>query len=229
MLRRKSDRHHRRLRPPMMFVLGMGLMTNATWGATFNTLEVTQRGGSYQVRGEAHLDTAPQQVYAELVDFKRLPEINPNVRVSNVIKVIDTHSQLVYTETVGCVFIFCHTIKQVQRFSEPDPQDIVAVTVPGSGNVKRGMSFWHLQADSGGTRLSWTASCEPAFWVPPFIGPRAIENQLRSQALASIQEIERLAQKQAGLVPNTRTSLQAPPNGIPERVERDNIEPRRKG
>lgn len=175
--------------------------------ARFDTLQVTQQGDSYRIHGEVYLDAAPQAVYAQLIDFARLPEINPNVRVSRVLKVINARNQLVYTETVGCVFIFCHTIRQVQRFTELGPQDITAVTVPGNGNVKRGTSTWHLQADGDGTRLSWTASCEPDFWVPPFIGARAIENQLRAQALESMQTIERLAEKQAQPIPNARMSI----------------------
>ncbi|HKS93111.1 MAG TPA: SRPBCC family protein [Gammaproteobacteria bacterium] len=190
----------------MVFALGLLLAMSAA-AARFDTLQVTQQGDSYRIHGEVYLDAAPQAVYAQLIDFARLPEINPNVRVSRVLKVINAHNQLVYTETVGCVFIFCHTIRQVQRFTELGPQDITAVTVPGNGNVKRGTSTWHLQADGDGTRLSWTASCEPDFWVPPFIGARAIENQLRAQALESMQTIERLAEKQAQPIPNARMSI----------------------
>ncbi|MGH8280561.1 MAG: hypothetical protein ACRERZ_00065, partial [Gammaproteobacteria bacterium] len=115
--------------------------------------------------------------------------------------------QLVYTETVGCVVIFCQTVKQLQRFTELDPEDIVAVTLPDGSNVKQGTSSWHLQAEGSGTRLHWQANIEPDFWVPPFIGPRAIERQLRNQALESMQAMERLAQEQAELVPNARMSI----------------------
>lgn len=207
MLRRDNTRCHRRLLPPVVFALSVLLAMPAAVAAHFDTLQVTLQGDSYQIRGEVYLDAAPQEVYAQLIDFARLPEINPNVRVSRVLKVINARSQLVYTETVGCVFIFCRTIRQVQRFTELGPQDIVAVTVPGSGNVKQGNSTWHLQADGSGTRLTWTASCEPDFWVPPFIGPHAIENQLRSQALESMQAIERLAEEQTALIPNARMSI----------------------
>ena len=202
-----QNRYHWRHLPPVVFTLGLLFAANAAVGATFDQLQVTQHNDSYQIQGVVHLDAAPSQVYAELIDFQRLPEINSSVRVSDVLEVINAHSQLVYTEIRDCVLIFCRTIKQVQRFTEPDPQDIVAVTVPGYGNVKRGMNAWHLQADGSGTRLSWTASCEPDFWVPPFIGPQTIEAKLRSQALESMQTIERLAQEQAELIPNARMSI----------------------
>jgi len=207
MLRDKFARGHRRQMPSVVFALGLLLVANVAKGATFGQLKVTQRGGDYQISGDVYLDAAPQEVYAELINFQRLPEINPSVRVSKVLKVINAHSQMVYTETVGCVLIFCRTLRQVQRFTELGPQDIVAVTVLGSGNVKHGMSAWHLQADGDGTRLSWTATCEPDFWVPPFIGPHSIEVQLRSQALESMQAIERLAQKQGEFIPNAKVTI----------------------
>lgn len=202
----KPDDHRRSL-PPVVLVLALLLLAHTAAAANFENLQVTQLDGSYQIRGNVHLDAVPQLVYAELIDFQRLPEINSSVQVSDVLEVLNAHSQLVYTETRECVLIFCRTIKQAQRFTEPDPQDILAVTVPGYGNVKRGMSAWHLQAEGSGTRLSWTASYELDFWVPPFIGTRAIEAQLRSQALESMRAIERLAQQQAALIPNARMSI----------------------
>ena len=206
MIRHKL-RSHRRPLPPVVLGVGLLLIMRATAAATFDKLEVTQHESQYQISGEVYLNATPQQVYSLLTDCRRLPEINPNVRVSEVRKVINIHNQLVYTETQVCVLIFCRTIKQIQLFTELDPSDIVAVTVPGTGNVKQGMSSWRLQADGGGTRLSWSSSYEPDFWVPTFIGVRAIETRLRSQALESVQTIERLAQEQAAAIPNARMSI----------------------
>lgn len=207
MLRAKLSRRHRWFLPPVAFALALLPLMNAAAAVHFDILEVTQQAGSYRIHGEVYLDAAPPQVYAELIDFQHLSQINLSVQVSKVLKAIDAHSQLVYTETRGCVLIFCHTIRQVQRFTEFGPDDILAMTVPGSGNVKRGTTAWHLQADDGGTLLSWTAVCEPDFWVPPFIGTQAIATQLRNQALESIQALERLAQEQADTIPNARMTI----------------------
>jgi hypothetical protein len=190
---KRQPKNHRWQVPPVVFAFGLLLTLNAAAGAaSFNKLEVVQQGDSYQIQADVYLDAPPQAVYSALIDFRHLPEINSDVRISSVLKVVNPKTQLVYTETEGCVFIFCRTIRQVQRFTEISPSDIVAVTLPGSGNLKQGMSSWHLRADGSGTRLSWVASIEPDFWVPPFIGARAIEHQLRSEALESMLAIERL-------------------------------------
>ena len=172
---------------------GLCLMGMMPWAAaaTIYRLDVTQHDAHYRMVADLHLDASPADVYAELIDFSDFPKINPDVRISRVVRQPDAHTQLVYVESVGCVAIFCETIKQLQKFTEPDTRDILAVTLPGGSNVKDGSSSWHLEAEAGGTRLRWQADFEPDFWVPPFIGPRAIAEQLRSQALASMQDIER--------------------------------------
>lgn len=172
---------------------GLCLMGMMSWtaAATFYRLDVTQHDDHYRMVADVHLDASPAEVYAALTDFSEYPHINPNVRVSRVVRQPDAHTQLVYIESVSCVAIFCETIKQLQKFTEPDTRDILVVTLPDGSNVKYGSSSWHLEAEAGGTRLHWQADIEPDFWVPPFIGPRAIVEQLRSQALACMQDIER--------------------------------------
>lgn len=196
------DWHRRRLLSPVVFALGLALGMQAAVAAKFSKLEVTQHGDSYRISGTVYLEAVPQQVYAELIDFAHLHAINPGVRASRMLKAINARSQLVYIETVACVLVFCHTLHEVQRFTEPDPQDIVAVTVPGSGNVKHGRSVWHLSAGGRGTRLNWTASYELDFRVPAFVSPRAIEAELRKQALESMRAIEHLSQEQPEPVPD---------------------------
>jgi len=105
MIRHKL-RSHRRPLPPVVLGVGLLLIMRATAAATFDKLEVTQHESQYQISGEVYLNATPQQVYSLLTDCRRLPEINPNVRVSEVRKVINIHNQLVYTETQVCVLIF---------------------------------------------------------------------------------------------------------------------------
>ncbi|MGH8402755.1 MAG: SRPBCC family protein, partial [Gammaproteobacteria bacterium] len=186
-----SKRDNRRwLLPPAIFVFCLLCVTQTAAGATFYKLDVTRHGDRYEVIADVHLDAAPADVYSALLDFKHFPEINPSVRISRLVRQVNVHTQLVYIETVGCVAIFCQTIRQLQQFTELDPQDIVAVTLPDGSNVKQGTSSWHLEPEGDGTRLRWQASLEPDFWVPPFVGPRIIARQLREQAFASMRDIE---------------------------------------
>ncbi len=158
-------------------------------------LHVSRVGDSYRVRADAYLNATPAEVYAVLGDFGHWTRINPSIRTSRVLKTLASGSTLIYTKTRLCVAFFCHTLRQVQEITEPDPRDIVAVTLPGQSNVKHGSSSWHLKPQDGGTRLIWDATIEPGFWVPPWIGPRIIKDELRRQCRDTLAGIERLVQE----------------------------------
>lgn len=168
-----------------------GLLAPSLWGASIYKLDVSQKAGVYQVVAEAHVDALPAQVYAVLADFTDLAEISPDILTSRLVKQVNARTMVVYTETRGCVAIFCRTVKQMQRVTELSSTDIVAVTLPQGSNVKQGTSSWHLTAEGHGTRLQWKATVEPAFWVPPLIGPALVRRVLQMQSQEFINGIER--------------------------------------
>ncbi len=169
------------------------LMAPPGYGASLYKLyrlHISQRGDSYSVRADVHLDATPAEVYAVLVDFKHWTKINPSVRKSRVLKTLGFGTTLVYTQTRMCAVFFCHTLRQVQEITELGPRDIVAVTLPRQSNVKQGSSFWHLEPQDAGTRLIWDATITPRFWIPPLIGPRIIQDELRRQCQNTLAGIE---------------------------------------
>lgn len=169
-------------------------------GATFSKLEVSHAGDRYHAVAEAYLDAAPDQVYAALLDFARLPEVSPDILEAKVLREPDSRTQVVYIESRGCIMIFCRTLRQVQRFTELSPSDIVAVTLPGNGNIKEGSSSWHLVADGQGTRVFWETTLEPDFWVPPLIGPGLVQKLLRKHGETFMNGIEARAARHPAAV-----------------------------
>lgn len=169
-----------------------GLLISSVWGASISKLDVSQKADVYKVAVDAHVDAPPAQVYAVvLADFTHLVEISPDIFTSQLVKQVNARTMVVYTETRGCVAIFCRTLRQMQRVTELSSTDIVAVTLPQGSNVKQGTSSWHLTAEGHGTHLQWKATVEPAFWLPPFIGPALVRRVLQMQSEEFINGIER--------------------------------------
>ncbi|HET7921237.1 MAG TPA: SRPBCC family protein [Gammaproteobacteria bacterium] len=160
--------------------------------AVISQLEVSQHGNRYRATAIAQLCVTPAQAYAALLDFADFPRMNPAIRKAVVIRSLSPDSQLVYMETRACIGLFCRTLKQVQQFTELSASDLVAVTLPERSNVKQSSSSWHLEANAAGTRVYWRTSLEPAFWVPPLIGPRLVRAVLLQQGRAFMTGIERL-------------------------------------
>ena len=56
-------------------------------------------------------------------------------------------------------------------------------------------SVMTLSADGAGTRLEYHADVEPGFWLPPLVGPSAVQRQTAEQFSAMIEEMLRRAGK----------------------------------
>jgi hypothetical protein len=68
------------------------------------------------------------------------------------------------------------------------------VAEPAKSDFKFSRERWRLVKDGEGTLLIYDFEMEPAFWVPPVIGPYVIKRSLASGGVDAIDRIEALAQ-----------------------------------
>lgn len=189
-------------------ILTLGVCARA-YAAQFHVLDVSRDGDVYRLSADVYLDAPLPQVYRVLTDYNHLTRISRVIRRSRLLERPDAHTALVYVESRACVLFFCHTIEETQKMVESPPANLSAVAIPELSNVKRAESDWHLQTEGRGTRMQWTLTIEPEFWIPPLIGPALVEGQLRSEGEYSARGIEKLAREWAHLPPAS-TSTHAP-------------------
>lgn len=171
----------------------------STAAAAVYHLSVTREGEAFHARAVAHIDAAPRAVRAVLLDFRHFTELSSTIVTARIMSRPDARSTVVYTEARGCLSVFCATLRQRQEFTETSPRRIVVVTLPGGGNVRKGAGSWVILPEGRGTRLEWKSTVEPAFWLPPLIGPALVRKALESQGWDFTNGIERLARsKEAG-------------------------------
>jgi hypothetical protein len=169
--------------------------------ADFYSLTVTRDGDVYGMSADAHLAAPPSAVYAVLTDYEHLTRISNAVLKSHVVQRLDTGAVLVYTDSRVCALFFCRHITELQRYTRPGPEDLVAEVVPEQSNLKMGRTLWHMEAENDGTRLHWEMTAVPGFWVPPFIGAVLVEHGLRTEGRRGIAGVEKLARERAHLPP----------------------------
>lgn len=189
-------------------ILTLGVCTRA-YAAQFHALEISRDGDIYRLSADVYLDAPLPQVYRVLTDYNHLTRISRVIRRSRLLERPDAHTALVYMESRACVLFFCHTIKEIQKVTESPPGTLTAAAIPELSNVKHDESDWHLQAEGRGTRMQWTLTIEPEFWIPPLIGPALVKSQLRAEGEFSARGIEKLARERAHLPPAS-TSTHAP-------------------
>jgi carbon monoxide dehydrogenase subunit G len=173
-----------------------GLVHAQARAARSEPVLVVRDGRSFGITFDAVVDAPPRRVYELLSDYARLGALSPAIVSVSVAAAPGGHGERVRSVLKSCVWRFCRSIVQVEDVTEPDAQTISARIVAGQGDFESGWCFWRVTPQGAGTRLHYEARRVPAFWIPPLIGPWAVERTLRAQLESSISVLERLANPQ---------------------------------
>lgn len=164
--------------------------------AEIERLEITRAQARFGMVLDARLDVPLADSYRVLGDFDQLPLINDAVEQARLLDGAPPGAQRLYTRVRVCVWLFCTHLDQVQDMwpiVDGDARGYNAAVLPELSNLRFGNARWRLRDCDGGTCLQFDAQLEPDFWVPPVIGPWAIERAMRREAIATAEGIERRA------------------------------------
>jgi hypothetical protein len=150
---------------------------------------VQREGNRYVLYVEARIEAPPELVYRTITDYENLAVINPSFVSSTVLGSHDGVDR-VRTKVRVCILVFCKRVVQVQDMRYPDRHTIEATMVPDAGDFHSGVARWSLSEIEEGTRLYFSETFEPAFWVPPVIGPWLIRSKLVEEVEVTMHHIE---------------------------------------
>ncbi len=91
----------------------------------------------------------------------------------------------------ACILFFCIEAKLVEDVEESGDKLILAVVDFTQSDFHSGTSHWQvLPEGKNQTRILLQSKIEPAFWIPPIIGPILIKHKLHSAARQTIKNLE---------------------------------------
>lgn len=175
-------------------VCGWLLMVVPAWAGEVLDVAVERFDQRYVVEIDARFTAPAERLRALLTDFDHLARINDSIRRSEVIEINSPQHHCVLTEAQVCVAVFCKRIVQVQDVSVLPDGNILATVRPTRSDFSYGIARWDFREEPAGTRMRFRSEIEPAFWVPPLIGPWLIERALQAEMLKSVANLERLAE-----------------------------------
>lgn len=167
----------------------------AARAATIDDLTVRKVGDRYLVELHAQLDARSSAAYAVFADLANLPAINTDVRHIEIESRAGANPVELGTVIRACVLFYCRSIRESQRMTfvrRPDGGDVYASVLPG-GDLRSGRARWLFRDSGGRTDLRVTAELQPAFLIPPLIGPWVVKRWLRAETIQSSANIEKLA------------------------------------
>jgi len=165
-----------------------------TGAADLEEVVVERVDGRYELRSETVFDAGPDDLYRVLTDYDQFVKFTSAFTVSKNLPPDDEGRPRFYNEMEGCVLFFCVTFKRHGHLELTPQHHIRAVVDPATSDFEFSQEEWSLTTEGGRTRMVYTFSMEPSFWVPPVIGPFYIRRALRSGAVRAVDGIEALAQ-----------------------------------
>jgi ribosome-associated toxin RatA of RatAB toxin-antitoxin module len=150
-----------------------------------------QDGHVFHIQAEGITLAPPQRAWQVLTDYERLPAFVPNLRVSKILS-HDGHETILEQESTAGFLFIRQSVHLVVRVVE-SPPSVIDVTLV-SGDMKRYIGRWEVEPvgtnGSEGTRIRYTGYLEPAFFVPPVVGPAVVRKDVKNMVRAVMAEID---------------------------------------
>lgn len=185
---------------PALLALCATLLARPAPAFDVESVDVARANPRYRVALQVRLNVPARSSWATFVNPLNLPQINPAVREVRVMDRRGTQATRLYTRVEICIALVCRRLEQVQdlRYTpRADGGEMQADVIPQLSDFRYGHARWHFRDCDAQTCLSFEAELEPAFWVPPLIGPWLIQRTLHAETIKTSRGLERLAQATA--------------------------------
>ena len=149
---------------------------------------VERDGSLLQVRASLRVAAPAATCFAVLADYDRLETFIPDMVSSDV---VSPPGQPIRLRQVGKAGVgpFQFTLDVTLAVTEHPPDRIDFDRV--AGNLQQMRGGWVVAGDSTRCGITYRADIEPAFWVPPLIGPKLMRDQVDAQLRGLATEILR--------------------------------------
>jgi hypothetical protein len=162
-------------------------------------VHVSRHGSHFVIALRIALAVPPAAAFAALQDYTAMPRFNPDLRRVRVKPTARPDRVRLFVTVHACVLIFCKTLHQEQIVTAtPEPQGgrMSARLVPQGGDFRSGQASWWVHpcaTVNAPSCLQIRIALQPAFWVPPLIGPWILQRKLYREARRSSRGIEQIA------------------------------------
>ena len=150
--------------------------------------KVTRQGRVLLVRATLAADTPASTCFSVLADFDRLEEFIPGLVSSEVVS--GPGEPVVLRQVGDAKAAFFHVTLDVTLAVQVHPPERIEFKRI-DGNLRQMQGSWTVAGNQHHCDIAYRADVEPAFWVPPLIGPRLMRNQVETQLEGLLQELHR--------------------------------------
>ena len=170
----------------------LGLVAVQSHAFTIERSEARYVDEHYQFELVAKLDAPVEQVEAVLRDYLHYSQLDERILDSQVLERPQQDVAILATTVRVCFGPFCRNVKRVERVEE-EPHGLKATADAARSDVKSGQTHTQLSVSEDGTRITYTTSIVPDFWIPAFVGRRFMLRTLESATINMFTNVEKIA------------------------------------
>ena len=154
---------------------------------------VIHHEGVYTLDLSVVLAAGFEPVYEILIDHKRLHRISEVLVQTQLVTTPGSPAKRRRLVTETCILFFCFAAVMVEDVRITEDR-ISTRIIPLLSDYRSGKTIWQVTAiDPHNSRIKLHVELEPAFWIPPLIGPYVMKKKMESEARKTIHNIEALA------------------------------------
>ena len=176
------------------WLAGCLLLASAAPAAELVEVSVERVDDRYVLRSETLFDAARSDLYRVLTDYDQFEKFTSAFTESRNLEPDEQGRPRFYNEMEGCVLLFCVSFERYGHLELEPENYIEAIVDPETSDFRYSVESWKLEEQGDRVLLTYRFEVEPAFWVPPVIGPYYIRRALRAGAVRAVDRIEALAQ-----------------------------------
>ena len=179
----------------LSMLLGITLLLHSftSRSAELRDVQIELKDERYHLFSETYLDVSREALYEVLTDFEQFKKFTSAIVEARNTEPNEYGQPGFYTRMEGCVLLFCKSLIRNGYLILIPRLEITAISIPEESDFKYSRERWQLIDFGDGTIMIYDFEMEPAFWVPPVIGPFVIQRALRSGAERAVDRIEKLA------------------------------------
>ena len=180
---------------PVLWTILFCLLPVVCYAGSVETVDVSYHKGRYIIGLTAVLDARPDEVYRVITDYEHMDRLSDAFTGSRILGQTEDGRKRTLLLINACLLFFCFDSRMVQEVSEQDNLLVTSVVDASQSDFRYGTNRWRLVAlPENRTKLIYNCEKEPAFWVPPVIGPWLIKHRMQTEMVEIIHRIEALAQ-----------------------------------
>lgn len=170
------------------------LLCAAANAAELRSVVVERDKDLFFLESEIWFDADAAALYAVFLNYDLTQEFTSFVVESRNLEPDENGRRRFYIRNHGCVWFVCRSFERTGHV-EHVPNEFIRSTADAElSDFYTSIESWEFTPEGDGTVVIYKFTFDPKFWLPPVIGPYALQRKLKLDSSRTLGRIEALAQ-----------------------------------